>query len=318
MSFSSAVSACLCGLCVEIAVDAENAALRRGPQRSGFNSRHFEGTRMLDGFHYCIEKALHRPAVYAHRGGSLLWPGNTTLAFDEALKAGADVLEMDVRATSDGALVVIHNPTVNETTNGTGPVTGYKLKALQSLDAGYRWGPDKFPYRGKKLTIPTLEEVFERYKDQDVCMNIEIKQIMPSIVDQFCDVVVKHGMSDRVLVASFSTAVLRQMRAKLPQVATSAGTWEMFVFYLLNWFNVTDRYHLPVRALQFWSSVGPFPIITESLVRAAHKYSLEIHGWTVNRPEEMRRLIGLKVDGIITDDPITLIDQIARSSAAKY
>jgi glycerophosphoryl diester phosphodiesterase len=268
---------------------------------------------MLRQFDYCIEKASHRPTVYAHRGGGLLWPGNTTLAFDESLKAGADVLEMDVRATSDGALVVIHNSTVDETTDGTGPVSGYTLRDLQRLDVGYRWGPNKFPYRGKGLMIPTLEEVFERYKDHDVCMNIEIKQIMPSLVDQFCDLVNKHSMSDRILVASFSTSVLRHVRAKLPQVATSAGTWEMFVFYVLNWFGATERYHLPVRALQFWSSVGPFPIITESLVRAAHQYNLEIHGWTVNRPAEMRRLIKLNVDGIITDDPKTLIDQIKQT-----
>jgi glycerophosphoryl diester phosphodiesterase len=254
--------------------------------------------------------------VYAHRGGSLQWPGNTILAFDEALNAGADVLEMDVRSTSDGALVVIHNSTVDETTDGRGPVAGFTLTALQLLDAGYRWGPDKFPHRGKGLKVPTLEEVFEHYKNRDVCMNIEIKQIMPSIVDRFCDLVVKHGMTDRILVASFSTSVLRQIRARLPKLATSAGTWEMFVFYLLHWFNLTDRYHLPVQSLQFWSSAGPFPIITESLVTAAHQYGLEIHGWTVNNPDEMRRLIKLGVDGIITDEPTLLIDEIEKAGLA--
>lgn len=271
---------------------------------------------MLTGFHHCIEKALHRPVVYAHRGGSLLWPGNTTLAFDEALKAGADVLEMDVRATLDGALVVIHNPTVDETTEGSGPVAKYTLADLQRLDAGYRWGPDKFPYRGKGLNIPTLEQVFERYKDQDVCMNIEIKQLKPSIVDRFCDLVIKHGMSDRVLVASFYTPVLRQIRSKPPQVATSAATREMFLYYLLHCLKLTRRYHLPVQSLQFWSRVGPFPIITESLVKAARQDRLEIHGWTVNREVEMRRLIKLDVDGIITDDPKLLIEEIKKSALA--
>ena len=270
---------------------------------------------MLAGLDKCIEKALHRPVVYAHRGGALLWPGNTIFAFDEALKAGADVLEMDVRATSDGALVVIHNRTVDETTNGSGPVSRYKLKALQELDAGYRFGPDKFPHRGKGLEIPTLEEVFKRYKDQDVCMNIEIKQIMPSIVDQFCELVEKHNMTDRILVASFYASVVRQIKAKLPRVATSAGTLQLFIFYLLNLFRLTGRYRLRVRALQFWSKVGPFPIITKSLVAAAHRLKLEIHGWTVNEPAEMRRLIGLNVDAIITDDPIRLIDEIKQAAS---
>lgn len=270
---------------------------------------------MLAGFDNCIEKALHRPGVYAHRGGGLLWPGNTTLAFDEALRAGTDVLEMDVRATSDGALVVIHNRTVDETTNGSGPVSGYTLEDLQELDAGYRFGPDKFPYRGKGLTIPTLEHVFERYKDRDVCMNIEIKQIKPSVVDQFCELVVRHDMTGQILVASFYTSIVRQIQAKLPQVATSAGTRQLFVFYFLNLFRLTRRYRLPVRALQFWSKAGPFPIITKSLVRAAHKLDLEIHGWTVNEPAEMRRLIALNVDAIITDDPITLLSILGGATA---
>jgi len=270
---------------------------------------------MLAGFDNCIEKALHRPVVYAHRGGALLWPGNTTLAFDEALKVGADVLEMDVRATSDGAIVVIHNRTVDETTDGSGPVSGYTLEDLQELDAGYRFGPDKFPHRGKGLKIPTLEYIFERYKDQDVCMNIEIKQIRPSIVDQFCELVKKHNMTDRILVASFYTSVVKQIKEKLPQVATSAGTRQLFVFYLLNLFRLTRRYRLSVRTLQFWSRVGPFPIITKSLVRAAHQLNFEIHGWTVNEPTEMRRLIGLNVDAIITDDPITLIDEIKQAAS---
>lgn len=265
---------------------------------------------MLAGFQRCVDNALHRPVVYAHRGGALLWPGNTLLAFDEALKAGADVLEMDVRATSDGELVVIHNSTVDETTNGSGRVGCYKLADLQRLDAGYRFGPDEFPYRGKGLTIPTLEEVFERYEKRDVCMNIEIKQIMPSLVDRFCEVVEKNGMSNRVLVASFYTSVLKKIRKRLPQLASSAGTRQLFVFYLLNWLGLAGRYHLPVRALQFWSNIGPFPIITERLVTAAHRYNFEIHGWTVNKTEEMERLINLGVDGIITDDPVRLLELV--------
>lgn len=267
---------------------------------------------MSTGFHSGIEKDGHSPEVYAHRGGGLLWPGNTTLAFDEALRVGADVLEMDVRATRDGVLVLMHNPTVDETTDGSGPVSDYTYQKLQMLDAGYRWGPDKFPYRGKGIRIPTLEEVFLMYRDRSVRMNIEIKQIMPSIIDRFCGLVRKYDMADKVLIASFSTSVLRQVRAQLPQAATSAGTWELFVFYLLHRLNLTDRYHLPVQALQFWSNVGPFPIITESLVSAAHRYRLEIHGWTVNRQEEMRRLIRLGVDGIITDDPKLLINEMNR------
>ena len=106
---------------------------------------------MVTRFHSSSKRAGNRPAVYAHRGGGLLWPANTLLAFDEALKIDADVLKMDVRSTRDGVLVLMHNRTVDETTDGSGPVANYTLEEMQRLDAGYRWGPDKFPHRGKGL-----------------------------------------------------------------------------------------------------------------------------------------------------------------------
>src|SRR5690348_8923683 len=106
------------------------------------------------------------PLFFAHRGGSLLAPENTLPAFKQGVACGADALELDIQTTSDGELVVIHDPTVDRTTDGSGPVAAYTLEKLQRLDAGYRLSLDggaTYPFRGQGITIPTLREVFERF-----------------------------------------------------------------------------------------------------------------------------------------------------------
>ena len=105
--------------------------------------------------------------VMAHRGGKQLRPENTLIAFRNAVELGVDALELDVHATRDGALVVIHDSTVDRTTDGTGAVSNFTLEEITALDAGYNWSPgadsDDNPYRGTGVTIPTLEEVLSAF-----------------------------------------------------------------------------------------------------------------------------------------------------------
>ena len=104
-----------------------------------------------------------RPLVMAHQGGKGLRPENTLSAFEHAVALGVDVLEMDIHTTADGAPVVMHDETVDDTTDGTGPLLSFTSAELKELDAGYDWTPDDgqtFPYRGQGITVPTLEEVF--------------------------------------------------------------------------------------------------------------------------------------------------------------
>jgi glycerophosphoryl diester phosphodiesterase len=263
--------------------------------------------------HPFFKEAKNKPEVIAHRGGAGQWPGETLFAFEQALKLGVDVIEMDVHSTSDGALVLLHNPTVDETTDGRGPVNKFNLKELQKLDAGYRWtddGEKTFPFRGKGIRVPTLEEILLKFPHQR--MNIEIKQKDPDIVEPFAAMLRKHKMEDKVLVASFSNKTLVKFRRICPEVATSASGIELAKFVARNKLLPGAAKAPDTDAIQVKSRFSFLPIITKKIVRASHDRGLPIHGWTVNKLEEMRRLIALGVDGIITDFPGPLLEELGR------
>ena len=138
--------------------------------------------------------------VIAHRGGWRLWPENTLYAFQHAVDLGVDMLEMDIRSTKDGHIVVFHDETVTRTTNGSARVNDLTLVELKQLDAGYKWSADNgatFPFRGKRIVAPTLDEVFPSFPNMR--MTIEIKQKDPDIVTAFGNLIRHHGMQHRVL-----------------------------------------------------------------------------------------------------------------------
>lgn len=243
--------------------------------------------------------------VIAHRGGGGEWPGETLFAFERAESAGADVLEMDLHSTSDGALVLMHNSTVDQTTNGTGQIADLTLAQIKSLDAGYRFSPDgvQFPFRGQGITVPTLREVFERFSHMR--LNIEIKQKRPSIVRAFGDLIGEFGMTEKVLVASFWDSAMEEFRAAFPDVATSASTPEAIEFMTLH--NIAPSHRPHTDAIQVRAEFAHLQAITPDLVGDAHRLNLALHAWTVNDPAEMQRLISIGVDGIITDFPSTML-----------
>jgi glycerophosphoryl diester phosphodiesterase len=257
--------------------------------------------------------AVNKPEVIAHRGGAGQWPGETLFAFEQALKLGVDVIEMDVHSTADDVLVLMHNPSVDETTDGRGPVNKFELRELQKLDAGFRWTADggkTFPFRGKGIRVPTLEEIFLAFPQQR--MNVEIKQKSPDIVGPVVAMIRQHKMEDKVLVASFSHQALTGFRRICPEVATSASGKELAKFVLRSKLLPGAPKAPDTDAIQLRSRFSILPIITKKIIRASHDRELPIHGWTVNDPKEMRRLIGLGVDGIITDFPGTLLEELGR------
>jgi glycerophosphoryl diester phosphodiesterase len=260
-----------------------------------------------------LHAKAHRPLVMAHRGGAGLWPENTRYAFSRAVEAGADVLEMDLHSTSDGALVIIHDETVGRTTDGTGPVNRMTLAQLKKLDAAYRWSNDggkSFPLRGQGVQIPTLDELFKAFPRAH--FNIDIKQEQPSLIKPFCRLIRERNMTGNVLVASFDTNALEEFRQECAEVATSASPADVSRFLTLK--TITpDNARLPAaHALQVPEYAGSRQLITREFVEAAHRQHLEVHAWTINDEATMRRLIALDVDGIITDYPdrlIALLDQ---------
>ena len=254
-----------------------------------------------------------RPLVMAHRGGRGLWPENTLYAFEQAVALGVDVLEMDIHSTADGVLVVMHDDTVERTTDGTGPVHSLTLEQLKALDAGYNWSADDgqtFPYRGQGITVPTLEEVFAAFPATS--MNIEIKQAEPSLAASFCQLIRDYGMVERVLVASFDKEVSEEFRLACPEVATSASQNEVVVLFVLSKALLEGVYSPAAQAVQVPEYEGNLHVLTPRFVAAAHSRNLEVHAWTINEVEDMQRMVDLGVDGIITDYPDRLLELLGR------
>ncbi len=263
--------------------------------------------------HDLPQQKTTKPLVMAHRGGAGLWPENTMLAFERARDLGVDVIEMDVHSTTDGVLVVMHDATVDRTTNGTGRISDLTLAEVKSLDTGYRWSTDgmkTFPYRGQGLSMPTLDEVFTHLPKMR--FNIEPKQERPSLAKPLCRMIREKNMVDKVMIGSFSQAVLDEFRRECPEVATSAGPAD--IAELLRTFKTGGgRGAKPrMQAIQVPERLGGTQVLTKGLIDAAHSENLQVHAWTVNETADMRRLIESGVDGIMTDYPDRLLTVLGR------
>jgi glycerophosphoryl diester phosphodiesterase len=254
----------------------------------------------------------HRPLVIAHQGGDGLWPGDTMYAFARAVELGVDVLEMDAHITKDGAIVLMHDETVDDTTDGTGLIEDLTLAELKGLDAAYAWSNDQgetFPFRGQGIRAPTLNEVFEAFPEMRYV--IEIKLTQNPIDKPLCDLIRQHNMQEKVMVASFHDEAMQNFRAACPEVATSASRTEVRNFVLLGKVFLSGFIAPQYQAIQ-----PPFdpkeslniPIMTERFIREAHAKNIKVEPWTVNDPELMRQYIEWGVDGIITDRPDLIIE----------
>jgi glycerophosphoryl diester phosphodiesterase len=257
---------------------------------------------------------LAEPAflVMAHQGGDKLWPGNTLYAFERAAEMSVDVLEMDIRRTADGVLVVIHDDTVDRTTNGSGRVAEMTLAELKELDAAYHWPyqGDEHPYRGQAIAVPTLEELFVVLPHMR--MNIDMKEWAAGVPAQLCGLIRDHGMSDRVIAASFSSDVIRDFRRHCPEIATALSESEVRTFFGLSTAYLSAAYRPVADALQVPEYGGGFHLVTRRFVENAHRHNVKVHVWTVDEIEDMQRLIELGVDGIITDRPDRLMSYLGR------
>ena len=250
-----------------------------------------------------------RPMVIAHQGGEGLRPSNTMLAFENAVALGVDVLEMDVHSTADGALVLIHDDTVDRTTDGTGRVNDLSLAEIQQLDAGDYWTPDDgatYPYRGQGARIPTLDEVLSAFPEMK--FNIEIKQTEPSIAALLCETLRAHGLTDRTLVASFHPTAMNEFRAACPEVATSMVEDEIRPFFILNTIFLGALYSPPGTAFQVPEYSGNLHVLTPRFVGGAQRNNVAVHPWTIDDPGDMARFLEMGVDGIITDRPDLMLE----------
>jgi glycerophosphoryl diester phosphodiesterase len=243
----------------------------------------------------------NRPIIFAHRGASAQAPENTLSAFDLALRYEADAIELDVKLSLDGEVVVIHDQTVERTTDGQGDVRLMSLDALQKLDAGSFFD---VAFHGER--IPTLGQVFDAVGHKTF-INVELTNYASpkdDLPDRVVELVKHHRLEKRILFSSFNYRALRKTMQLLPEVpiallasAGPSGWWAR------SWFG---RMIVPYEALH-----PELSDITPALVAAAHRRGHRLNVYTVNLPDDMLRLFNMGVDGIFTDDP-----QLARKVLA--
>ncbi|MEE2658734.1 MAG: glycerophosphodiester phosphodiesterase [Candidatus Latescibacterota bacterium] len=246
--------------------------------------------------------------VIAHRGGWKLGPESTILQFHRVAELGVDVLEMDVHARRDGELVVIHDPTVNRTTDGNGRVNSLTLRELRDLDAGYSWSDDDgitTPYRGQGIRIPTMAEMLEAFPGQR--MLVEIKSRTSGAPTALCDHLRQHDALTQVAVAAFGGGPMQEFRAACPEVATSPGVGEMAWYLVMHKLRLDALTNPGFQVFHVPKALGAFTIVDEGFVRRARERNMPVQVWTINRREEMARLMDLGVTGIMTARPDLLL-----------
>lgn len=230
-------------------------------------------------------------------------------AFENAVALGVDMLEMDMHVTADGVLVLMHDETVDRTTNGSGSIEQMTLAELKTLDAGYHWtddGGQTYPHRGQGITAATVEEVFQAFPDMP--MNIEIKLVeQRPVAEPFCALVRRYGMQKKVLVASFHQDALDEFRVACPEVSTSATMNEVIDFFARHFLFLGATYSPEAQAVQVPEYRSGLHVLTSRFVQDAYARNMHVHAWTINEAEDMQRMIDLGVDGIITDYPDRLL-----------
>ncbi len=257
---------------------------------------------------------LPRPTILGHRGAAGLAPENTLLAFARGLADGAQIVESDVHVTRDGVPVLIHDPHVDRTTEGRGPLDALDLAAVQRLDAGYRFSSEDgatFPFRGQGLRIPTLREAFETHPDAR--FNLEIKAPGRALIRQIVEMVVELDREERTLLVAGEDAIQRDLRAVLAESAARPALGAS-LSDILDVVRAATAGRAPTTdsmALQIPAEFGGNPLVTRPLVDHCHAHGLVVHVWTINDPTEMRRLLDLGVDGIVTDRPDRMAALIA-------
>ena len=240
--------------------------------------------------------------VFAHRGGCALGPENTMAAFELGLAAGADGLELDVHLSADGVAVVCHDPTLDRTTDASGPVKRRTAAELSRIDAGYGFvdGNGNFPFRGRGVGIPTLRDVLRRFRDVPVI--VEMKADRPEMGRAVAAEVRTVSAADRVCAASDGSRAVTAAREALPEMATSANRWEVRLALYRSWV------HWPVRqtgygGYQVPETAGAIRVVSPSFVRHSHEANLEVHVWTVDDEADMKRLLDWGVDALISNRP---------------
>jgi glycerophosphoryl diester phosphodiesterase len=243
-----------------------------------------------------------RPLV-GHRGASAEAPENTLPAFQRAADLGVDAFELDVRLTADGAVVVHHDPTLERTTDQTGPLAARTLAQLRTADAGFHYSTDggaTHPFRACRVGIPTLDQVLDGFPS--VPMLIELKEVAGQ--ERVRDVIVRHGAARRCVVASEHHDALACFRDGRFLVGASRKD---ILRLLLGTVTGTRPRRVSYHALSVPVRHHILPVATRRFIADAHTLGCPVHVWTVDDPAEAAALRGRGANGMLTNDPARLV-----------
>lgn len=252
--------------------------------------------------------SLPGPWLIAHRGGSLLAPENTLAAFDNAARLGAEVLEIDVRRTRDGVVVVFHDEETGRLTGQPGTIEARTLAEVRALDAGHAFTPDggaSFPFRGAELAVPTLAELLARH--EALRLNIDAKTDDEGLARALVETLVAADAVERSCIGSFFDAQAERLGGLLPACARylpeQAATCHVLAAKAgASGEGCPEGYDLAALPHR----MGELVVVDEPVVAYFHARGMRVNVWTVDDEAEMRELLGMGVDGIVTDRPDVL------------
>lgn len=245
------------------------------------------------------------PWLVAHRGGSLLAPENTFPAFDRAVALGVDAVETDVHLTRDGVVVVFHDAETERITGAVGTIEDRTFVEVQRLDAAHGFsldGGQTFPWRGRGVRVPTLADTLARYPE--LRFSVDAKSQDAALAEALVRVVQRAGAVDRVCLGSFFDEQADRIGALLPEVARflpeRAATCHVMAAKSGQSANACpagyDLASLPHR-------MGAMTVVDRAVMEHFHSLGIPVHVWDVEEEQDMRDLLALGVDGLITDRP---------------
>jgi glycerophosphoryl diester phosphodiesterase len=246
--------------------------------------------------------------IYAHRGAATERPENTLASFRRALELGADALETDVHLTADGVVVAIHDPDGARIAGSSRTIAASTLAEVKTWDAGYVFvdGRGERPFVGQGHSVPTLDEILGELPK--VRVNVDLKADAPELAERFLEVVRRHDAEQRVVAASFRRGPLRRLRAAGWRGESSLARMEFVATWLVP--RALQKKPPSGARAQIPTRAGPFSIATPGFVEKLHALGLKVDYWTINEPDEARRLVEVGADGIMTDDPGRIVPAV--------
>ncbi len=272
---------------------------------------------VMMGHRASIRRGLPRLICFAHRGAASELPENTLPSFERALSLGADALEMDLHLTSDGVVVVAHDPDGRRMAGRSDEIRRSTLREVKSWDVGFGFIEQGFrPHHDKGFRIPTFEEVLDAFPG--ILLNVDAKQLSPPVVPALLDLVDRRGAADRVNIASFHRSALRDTRKRGFAGTTSLAPLEIalaltlpvaVISRLRGLGRMGDSAQIPLRE-------GPIVLARRGFVDKCRAAGLTVDFWTVNDPSVAREVARLGADGIMTDDPRAIVPVVRAARQA--